>query len=243
MAKIHEENIRVAGMPKNGVSYTFEEFLTYINEAVASRRHRWLLHRISWIDYDDVSQIIKTHIFKKWDMTDAAKPISHFISRTISNQTRNIIRNVYTSYTRPCIQCPANEGGDLCRIYGKQCSECPVFKHWEKSKSRAHAINLAESYENLEESSKNKLIGDNTFPEYDLERFHAEMIKRLSNIQRKAYTYLYIENRDEAEAAKLMGYKVSKDSPTRCCGYRQLAKLKKTFIEVAKTVIEETEIT
>ncbi len=239
-AAINPINLELLGKPRDGVAYCYEECIPVVDIEIKKRKPRWLLNRISWIDYDDVSQIIRSHIFEKWYQWEQDKPLLNWVNAIISNQTRNIIRNIYTSYVKPCVQCPANEGGDLCRIYGTQCSSCEVYKKWEKTKKRAQAINLAESFEDMEETLKSQLTYKNHFPNYNLEKLHGNILPKLTPIQQKVYKLLYIENLDELDVAREMGYKTREKS--RSPGYKQIEKFKKIFIKTAKQVIEETEI-
>ena len=120
---------------KSGPS--FEESIHLIDEEIKKRRSKWNLTALAWMDYDDVSQIIRIHIHKKWDMYDPIKPLGPWLNRIISNQIKNLIRNHYGNYSRPCLRCAAAEGDSLCEIYQKQCSSCPLFAEWEKNKKKA----------------------------------------------------------------------------------------------------------
>ena len=111
----------------------FEDCYEEINVEIAKRRHKWNLSALSWLDYDDVSQIIRIHIHKKWHLYDQKKKLSPWINRIISNQIKNLIRNNYGNYVRPCLKCAAAEGEAGCTIYEKQCSDCPLYKNWEKN--------------------------------------------------------------------------------------------------------------
>ena len=90
------------------------------------------------MDVDDVAQILRIHIFKKWHLYDQTKKLTPWINRIISNQIKNLIRNNYGNYVRPCVKCAAAEGEDLCAIYKKQSAECPLFKNWYKNKKSAY---------------------------------------------------------------------------------------------------------
>src|SRR3990167_1843535 len=109
----------------------FEENITIINQEIAKRRGKWNLHIVASMDFEDVSQILRIHIFKKWHLYDPTQPLAPWVNRVISNQIRNLIRNNYGNYCRPCLRCAASEGDNLCSIYGKQCSTCPLYAHWE----------------------------------------------------------------------------------------------------------------
>jgi len=100
------------------------------------------LTALSWMDFDDVSQILRIHIFKKWHLYDPHKPLNPWINRIISNQIKNLIRNNYGNYCRPCLKCAAAEAGDLCYIYGKQSDACPLFANWSRTKKQAYDAKL-----------------------------------------------------------------------------------------------------
>ena len=46
----------------------FEDCIEKIDLEINKRRSRWNLTALSWMDFDDVSQIIRIHIFKKWHL-------------------------------------------------------------------------------------------------------------------------------------------------------------------------------
>ena len=54
---------------------TFEENIEIIDEEIAKRRSTWRLDAIAWMDYDDVSQILRTHIYRKWDQWDQRRSL------------------------------------------------------------------------------------------------------------------------------------------------------------------------
>ena len=115
----------------------FEDCISEIDLEIKKRKNKWSLTSLAWMDYDDVSQIIRIHIYKKWDMYDQEKPLGPWLNRLITNQIKNLIRNNYGNYCRPCLKCAAAEGEKDCNIYEKQCSDCPLYSHWEKNKKRA----------------------------------------------------------------------------------------------------------
>ena len=44
---------------------TYEDKSDVINRIIEKHRYIWQLKAIAWMDFDDVSQIIKLHIYKK----------------------------------------------------------------------------------------------------------------------------------------------------------------------------------
>ena len=79
----------------------FEESIDFINQEIKKRRNKWCLTSLNWIDFDDVSQIIRIHIYEKWHLYDKDKPLGPWLNRIISNQIKNLIRNNYGNYSRP----------------------------------------------------------------------------------------------------------------------------------------------
>ena len=128
----------------------FEECINDIVDVeIGKRRGKWCLSAICWMDYDDVSQILRIHIhIENGTFTTRSKPLAPWLNRIISNQIKNLIRNNYGNYARPCLKCAASEGGDLCSIYGKQDSSCPLYANWEKGKRMAHNIKIPVPLEN-----------------------------------------------------------------------------------------------
>ena len=116
----------------------FEDYIDIISEEIKKRKGKWTLTSIAWMDFEDISQILRIHIFKKWHLYDHSKPLAPWLNRIISNQIKNLIRNNYGNYARPCLRCAAAEGSDLCAIYGKHDSSCPLYYNWTKSKQTAH---------------------------------------------------------------------------------------------------------
>lgn len=218
---------------------TFEESIRLIDEEIKKRRNKWNLTALAWMDYEDVSQIIRIHIYKKWDMYDPTKPLGPWLNRIISNQIKNLIRNYYGNYSRPCLRCAAAEGEDLCEIYEKQCSSCPLYADWEKNKKRAYDIKIPLSIEN--HSHEVKSLAENNFDvEKNAKKLHEKMETVLKPLEWKMYTYLYIEYKDEKEVAQLMGYRTSEKNRTP--GYKQIKNIKKSIINKVKKILDKEEI-
>ena len=217
----------------------FEDCVDVIDLEIKKRRGKWNLTAVTWLDFDDVSQIIRIHIFKKWDLYDSSKPLIPWINRIISNQIKNIIRNNYGNYSRPCLKCAAAEGEDLCNIYEKQCDACPLYAHWQKNKKRAHDTKLPLPLEHHAKEVYNK-FDQSINVENSIKLLHKKMKTILKPVEWKVYNYLYIEQREENEVAKLMGYSTSEKN--RAPGYKQIKQMKKKIITIAKRVIIDGEI-
>ena len=206
---------------------TFESLIDSINSEIIKRKNKWNLTAINWMDFSDVSQILRIHIYKKWHLYDSAKPLAPWVNRIISNQIKNLIRNNYSNFTRPCLKCAAAEGDDGCAIYSKQCKTCPLYANWEKSKKNAHDTKLTLSIENHHQEINDMPI-NNFNMERTAENIHTKMQKVLKPIEWKVYQHLYIEGKDEEQTAKLMGYRTSEKN--RIAGYKQIKNIKKIII-------------
>jgi|TARA_R110000751_G_scaffold42088_4_gene98196 RNA polymerase sigma factor (sigma-70 family) len=213
----------------------FEDCIDRIDAEIQKRKSKWKLTSITWMDFDDISQILRIHIYKKWDMYDPSKPLAPWLNRIITNQIKNLIRNNYGNYARPCLRCAASEGGDLCVIYEKQSSTCPLYAYWEKNKKVAHDIKVPVSLENHKQDVFNM---ENHHLDIDaaFRKLNEILPKVLKPIEWKIYENLYIKNLSEEEVAKLMGYKTSEKN--RSPGYKQIKNIKKSIILKVKKLIK-----
>ena len=232
----------------NNLSY--EDRYSEIDVEIRKRRGKWFLDSLAWFDFEDVEQIIRAHIYKKWDQWDQRRPLKPWINKIITNQMKNILRNNYSNFVRPCLGCPfaektSSEGGArtsaLCGFTktGLQDSSCPLYAKWEKTKKSAYDIKMALTIEN--HYHEVGVMRDNNF---DIEDAHGKlniyMEKQLSPKQFTVYSLLFIENKDEEEVAKIMGYKTSEKG--RKAGYKQIKNLKKVFKQKAQEILETEDV-
>jgi hypothetical protein len=218
---------------------SFLDALPVINEEIAKRRTRWSLTIISWIDFDDVSQIIRIHLNKKWHLYNQSRPLVPWVNRVISSQIKNVVRNIYGNYSRPCLGCSANEGNDLCSIYVKQCEDCPLFAKWAKTKKHAHDSKLPVSLENHSQE-----VYDKPFQDVNLEliipKLHAKMREKLKPIEWQVYRLRYIENKEDEQIAKTLGYKTTEKN--RPNGYKRISNINKIIIAKARQILSDGEV-
>ena len=218
---------------------TFEESLPIIDIEIAKRRHKWNLSSLTWMDYDDVAQIIRIHIYKKWSQYNPLRPMQPWLNTIITNQIRNLIRNVYSNYSRPCLKCADSQEPDGCTIYGTQCSDCPLFAYWMKRKQPATQIKIPVSIENHVDEVAN--IFDDSF---DIAKhaklLHAKMKEILKPTEWTIYEGLFILGLGEEEVARNIGYKSNEKG--RIPGYKQIRNVSKSIIEKARKCIQNGEI-
>ncbi|NBW12021.1 MAG: sigma-70 family RNA polymerase sigma factor [Caulobacteraceae bacterium] len=218
---------------------TFENKISEINQEINKRRHKWNLTTLAWMDFNDVSQILRIHIYKKWNLYDPKKPLAPWVNRIVSNQIKNLIRNNYGNYSRPCLRCAAAEQEDGCTIYASQCNKCPLYAKWEKSKKSAHDIKLPVALENHTQEVHN-IIEDEIDIEKTAQNIHTKMQQVLKPIEWKFYELYYIKHKSEEESAKLMGYKTTEKN--RKIGYKQVKNLKKSIMTKVKKYLYNGDI-
>ena len=213
----------------------FEDRIQDIDREIAKRRSRWQLKAITWMDFEDVSQIIRIHIHKKWKMWNQERDLLPWLNRVISHQIRNIVRNVYSNFSRPCLRCSANQGDDLCSLYHKQCNACPLYAKWEKTRKRAHDIKLPLSIENHQQE-----VSSTHDERLDVEKaakiLHERMKGVLRPVEWRVYEALYIEHKTEEAVADEMGYRTSETG--RMKGYKRIKLIKNTILARAKEILK-----
>lgn len=221
--------------------FTFEDKIDIICKAINKKRNKWQLNAITWMDFDDVAQIIKLHIYKKWPMWDQTKPLEPWIGRIISNQLKNLIRNNYTNYVRPCLSCPHNLGEDQCSLTanGFQNGSCVLFLKWEKTKKSGYDLKMPLTIENHKQEIES-CVDNSPFSFLSVEILNLEMQKVLTCKQYTAYIMLFLENKDEEDVARYMGYKTSEKN--RMIGYKQIKNLKKLFREKASEILNNKDV-
>lgn len=215
-------------------SPSFEDSLGLINQEIAKRRGKWNLSSIAWMDFDDVSQIIRIHIYNKWSHYNPKRPLRPWLSIIVTNQIRNLIRNHYTNYARPCLRCDAAIDTDGCKIYKEQCSSCPLFAYWKKNKQPATFVKLPLSIENHTHEI-HEIKDSSSFETRDEDKLHAIMLKILKPIEYKVYKGLYIEHKDEEAVAKTLGFISNEDG--RKPGYRQIKNIQKSIVQKAREYV------
>lgn len=212
---------------------SFESQIEKIDVALSQHSHTWTLKARPDISYDDVEQIIRIHIYKKWNQWDQNLPLEPWIHRIISNQLINILRNLYTNKARPCLRCPANLGDDLCKLYTKQCSNCPLFAKWEVTKKRAFNVQLPLPIENHTQEVNNQphqnLDYDKSIP-----KLNQRLKVYLKPIEWRVYSLCYIENKSDKEVAEIMDFKYEKSHKR----YKRISQLKEIIRDKAQEVIK-----
>jgi len=222
----------------------YEDEIDTINEELAKRRGRWFLDSVPWIDFDDVAQIIRIHIYQKWDQWDQKRELRPWVNKIITNQFKNILRNYYLNFAKPCVGCPFSTSSmeeNSCSFTktGAQDNSCPLYAKWTKTKKFAHDVKIplridAAPYDFLSNEAENFDLTS------ALGRLRAELKKALPIKQYEIFTMLFIENRTEDEVAKFLGYKSNERG--RAAGYKQIKNIKKKLKEQVIKIIKNKDI-
>jgi hypothetical protein len=234
------------GRPKK---IKFEDKIEEIQENIEKRRGKWFLKAINWISWEDVSQIILAHIHKKWHQWDQKRPLAPWLNRIISNQIKNTLRNHYTNFIRPCVQCPFNISGSISQVdkenlcswtkSGQQDNLCPLFKKWDSSKKYCQGINMAG---NVDDFVNQRDRGAQSFDiDKSKDKLNTHMKKRLNEKQYKIYYMIFMKGMKPEIVAEKMGYKSNEKG--RRAGYKQIKNFETLFKKLAKKIIEEEDIT
>ena len=78
---------------KTRIKITYEDKKEVIDRIIEKHRYIWQLKAIAWMDFEDVAQIVRFHISKKWHMWKQDRPLEPWVSRITSNQIKNLLRN------------------------------------------------------------------------------------------------------------------------------------------------------
>jgi hypothetical protein len=219
----------------------FEDKIGIIDNELRKRKGKWQLKARADFDFQDVEQIIRFHVFKKWDKWDQKLALEPWLNRIITRQITNLLRNLYGGFSRPCLKCAANQGGDLCALYQKQCVDCPLYAKWVKGKKQAHDVKIPLP---LETHTQEVESISTDFINYEAAAaiIHTRIKPKLTKVQYKVYDMLYVQNLGEDEIAMKMGYKKNEDLKRKQVRYKQLENYKKKFVDIARTIIREEDL-
>lgn len=212
----------------------FERHFEIINSAVAKRRGKWTLSAVSWMDYSDVHQIILIHIYKKIHLWDQSRPIGPWLNTLITHQISNLLRNLFSNFSRPCLKCAAAESDNLCSLYTTQCSACPIYNYWEKHKRNAYNTKLPLTIENHIQEVFD-IPGSSIDIEKTLENLHEVMRRHLNNYEYNLYKQLYIKHVSESDLANIM-YKQNKNNSINFYA-KQIFNFRKRVIAKARSIV------
>jgi RNA polymerase sigma factor (sigma-70 family) len=224
---------------------SFEDMYEDISIEIKKRKNKWRLTSICWMDFEDVSQIIAVHIHKKWDQWDQSRPLLPWVNKLITNQLKNLLRNHYHSFVKPCVGCPFNTGyaeEDISCDWTKsgiQDKSCPLYKKWEKSKKYACNIKIPVS---IDAAGNSRVENENSIDNIDffVQKINKLLKENLTEKQYLIYKMLFIDEMGEEEVAESLGYKTTEKG--RKAGYKQIKNLKVKYKKIISNLIEKKDI-
>lgn len=227
----------------------FEDLYDVIDQVIKKRKNKWKLNAITWFDFEDIEQIIKLHIYKKWHLWDQTRAIEPWVNRIATNQIRNIIRNNYTAYAKPCLSCSFNQNkngensGEFSCGFTKsrlQCNECPLYAKWEKVKKPAYDVKITVSLENHKNYFSNVETGETYDYKLAEKRLHDLMRANLSDKHFFIYKMFFIDQLPDEEISKILRFKTNERN--RKAGYKQMKNLKKMLYLKAQELLKNNDI-
>ena len=226
-------------MEPNKNTPTFENSIVEIDRVIRCNSFRWKLGAIPSIDRDDIEQLLRIHIHSKWHLYNESLPLGNWLSSVIKNQLKNLLRNHFYKFASPCLGCAANENredsdGKLCRVYGHQCSECPLYYTWEKNKKDAYDVSLPLTIENHQQQVSLLPFEDINFDD-ELEDLKTKLQSVLSHNEYKVFIGLYLEGKNEDVVAAEIGFKVNPNSKRH--SHRHIKNIKSNIIRIVKEVL------
>lgn len=229
--------------------FKFEDKIDVIDSILNKKRSHWQLSAINDLDYDDVCQIIRSHIYKKWHLWDQSRPLENWLAGVIYHQIKNLIRNNYGKLAPPCNDCPFNNGSNLCGFTssGVRDDSCKLYKRWSKHRKDGYNIKLAVSLERADLNNKTIDIPAPDFFNLEgaTERFHALMKTKLSERLYFFYDLIYIQGKNDEEISVIAKFKNNENGyngKKRVAGYKQIFNIKSEILKIAKEAIKDFDI-
>ena len=218
---------------------TYEDCAELIEKELRKRRRKWTLGILRWIDWEDIAQIIRAHIAKKWHLWDQTRKLEPWIQRIASNQIYNQFRNLYTSHARPCVQCKFSLGDDACSETPSnlQCNECPLYEKWSKTKKYGYHAKMPLELENHAQEVNNKIDDTINFQE-TMHRVMVELEKHMTEKRFESFKALFIDNIPENELAAILKLR-GRDGISQ---KKLIAAHKDSISKEAKRIIAESDI-
>jgi len=230
------------------VKKTYQDVSDEIDLILVHKKHFWNLNAISHIGYDDVCQIIRLHIWNKFDQWNQERPFGPWCSKLVSRQILNIQKKVYGRYAPPCRGCEFNLGDGRCSLNmnGLQSGECDKYREWQIKKESTYRLILPERTDKMFDIDPDgePRVKVEAPPERDYQhaadKLHILIMEKLDDKKKQIYRWLYIENRSDEFLAEQMGLKTSELGQKP--GYRQIFNIKKSIIAEAKAILAGRDI-
>lgn len=224
----------------SNMPYTYEDKFPIIEREIRKRKNKWQLNILRHMSFEDVEQILKLHIWKKWHLWDQTRKLEPWISRVCSHQIMNLFRNLYTNYARPCVQCKHSLGEEGCEITPsrEQCAECPLYAKWCKSKKNGYHIKMPLELENHAQEVNSQIDEGINYQE-TFRRLQEELNKVFSPEQSLAFKMFFVEKLSDEEAAEALGYKRTKN---KYAFKKEINQKKEELQTIVRRILKESDI-
>lgn len=219
----------------------FEDKISIIDRIIEKHRPVWTLKAVAWMDYDDIAQDLRLHIYEKWHLWDQTRPIEPWLNTVVHNRIVNILRDHYSNFKKPCVECKFKDGEESCLFTPSkiQCAECPLYAKWEKSKKGAYDVKLPVSIVHHEQEIENMPCEHIDLQKYYL-LINTKIDKYLTKTEVKIYRMLYIDSMTEDDVARELG--LTSNEKNRKAGYRQIITYRKRIIEKIKKMLYKEDL-
>ena len=230
------------------VQINYNDKVGEIDLILSQKRYFWRLESIVHVNYDDICQIIRLHIFKKWEKWDQTREFKPWVTTLINNQLINLWKQYFGRFAPPCKMCEHDLGGTGCAFSasGEKDSSCLEYQEWERKKESAYRIVLAESLDKAydEDPEGEGRITVEAPEDHDYEsathRLHRLVLPTLNDKHAELYRWLFIEHRSDVFVAEKMGFKSTETD--KIPGYKQIRNIKKLLIKKVKKVLAGVDI-
>lgn len=224
----------------------FEDYSDELDILLKSAEEKWTLN-LGHIDFSDACQIIRLHIYHKFEKWDPAKgKFATWAKSVISNQLINIRRRVWGKFLNPCASCPFNLGDDLCsqNPSGKKNEECKLFRKWSKTRANGQNLNSAysldERFEDDAQELKIQVSGELIDITEATSRLHDLMLSSLQDKLKKFYEMKYIKSLPDESIALAFGFTTTEEG--RAPGYRQIYHMEAEIKKLARFIVSTQDI-
>lgn len=203
------------------------------------------MESVASVSWEDAEQIIRTHLWNKFDKWDQSKPFAPWCNRVIDRQVINIKKHLLGRFMSPCANCPFNLGDNLCSktLSGKKSEECPEFKNWEKKKKPGFQIitarSIDETFEDDEDPRYQPAGGEVDIPGATA-KLHKLMIDSLEGRLKKFYRLKYIEGQGDELISFAFGFMTTEEG--RAPGYRQMYNMEAEIRKKVHHILETQDI-
>lgn len=214
----------------------YEDHIQEIDLAIAQNSHKWTLKARCDLDFSDVSQMLRLHVYNKFSLWKQELPLGPWLHRLIRNQIINILRNFYSGMSRPCLRCSCAVGDDMCSLYKKQCADCPLYAKWEKTKKKKANVHLPVSLEHHSEMMYNMPNQDINFDKA-IPALNFKLKSALKPNEWKFYELMYIQNKSENEVIKIMDFKNTEKKASH--RFKRMQQIQKIVMDKAAAILKE----